>query len=124
MSTSTRRTEDFDNPVLVLMPRLSSLRHKSRYVYAYVVVRTRLNVKSQAIYRRICMGSSEHNCGNKSLTICTNILIFSKDTYLVLISRMISTNHISSQILILVTSHFATLLNYYLTDTTERHLLM
>ena len=69
------------------------------------------NVKNQAIFRRICMESLEHNCGNKSLTICTNILIFSKDTYLVLISRMISTNPISSQTLIFVTSHFATLLS-------------
>ena len=66
-------------------------------------------VKNQAIFTRICMESLEHNCGNNSLTICTNILIFSKDTYLVLISRMISTNPISSQILIFVTSHFATL---------------
>ena len=45
---STRRTEDFDNLVLVLMfmSRLSSLRHKTGYAYtyfyAYVVVRTRL----------------------------------------------------------------------------------
>ena len=64
------------------------------------------NVKNQAIFRRICMESLKHNCGNK--TICTNILIFSKDTYLVLISRMISTKLISSQIFIFVTSHFAT----------------
>ena len=46
ISISTRRTEDFDNLVLVLMfmSRLSSLRHETRYayVYAYVVVRTRL----------------------------------------------------------------------------------
>ena len=67
------------------------------------------NVKNQAVFRRICMESLEHNYGNISLTICTNMLIFSKDTYLVLISRMISTNLISSQILIFVTSHFATL---------------
>ena len=50
ISISTRRTEDFDNLVfvLILMSRLSSLRHKTRYayVYAYVVVRTRLNQKS------------------------------------------------------------------------------
>ena len=49
ISISTRRTEDFDNLVLVfmLMSQLSSLRHKIRYAYvyayAYVVVRTRLN---------------------------------------------------------------------------------
>ena len=49
------------------------------------------NVKNQAIFRRICIESLEHNCGNNSLTIWTNILIFNKDTYLVLISRMIST---------------------------------
>ena len=44
ISISKRRTEDFDNLVLVLMSRLSSLPHKTRYayVYAYVVVRTRL----------------------------------------------------------------------------------
>ena len=44
ISINTRRTEDFDNLVLGLMPRLSSLRHKTRYAYtyAYVVVRTRL----------------------------------------------------------------------------------
>ena len=44
ISISTRRTEDFDN--LVLMSRLSSLGHKTRYAYVYanacVVVRTRL----------------------------------------------------------------------------------
>ena len=55
------------------------------------------------------MEALEHNRGNKSLTIFTNILIFSKDTYLVLISRMTLTNPISSQTLIFVTSHFATL---------------
>ena len=55
------------------------------------------------------MESLEQNCCNNSLTICTNILIFGKDTYLVLISRMISTHPISSQILIFVTSNFATL---------------
>ena len=38
------------------------------------------NTKKQAIFRRICMESLEHNCCNNSLTICTNILIFSKDT--------------------------------------------
>ena len=46
MSISTRRTEDFGYLVIVLMliSRLSLLRHKIRYayVYAYVVVRTRL----------------------------------------------------------------------------------
>ena len=45
ISISTRRTEDFDNLVLVLMSQMFSLRLKTRYayVYAYVVVRTRLN---------------------------------------------------------------------------------
>ena len=43
ISISTRRTKDFDNLVLVLMSRLSSLRHKTCYAYAYLVVRTRLN---------------------------------------------------------------------------------
>ena len=46
ITISTRRTEDFDNLVLMLMSQLSSLRHKTRYAYtyayAYVVVRTRL----------------------------------------------------------------------------------
>ena len=44
ISISTRRTEDFHNVVLVLMLmfRLSSLRHEIRYGYAFVVVRTRL----------------------------------------------------------------------------------
>ena len=37
------------------------------------------NVKNQAIFRRICIDSLEHNCGNNTLTICTNILIFSDD---------------------------------------------
>ena len=37
------------------------------------------NVKNQVIFTRICMDSLEHNRGNNSLTICTNILIFSKD---------------------------------------------
>ena len=45
ISISTRRTEDFDNLVLVLMSRMSSLQHRTRYAYAYtydyVVVRTR-----------------------------------------------------------------------------------
>ena len=44
------------------------------------------------------MESLEHNCGKISPTICTNngnMLVFSKDTFLVLISRMISTNPIS-----------------------------
>ena len=53
------------------------------------------------------MESLEHNCGNISQTICTNMLIFGKKTYLVLISRMISQKKpISSQNLIFVTSHF------------------
>ena len=48
ISISTRRTEGFDNLVLVLMlmSRMSLLRHKTRYAYvyayAYVIVRTRL----------------------------------------------------------------------------------
>ena len=67
------------------------------------------NVKNQAIFTRICMESLEHNCGNKSLKICNNVLILSKGSYLVLISQMISTYPISSQILIFVMSHFATL---------------
>ena len=58
------------------------------------------------------MESLEHNCGNISLTICTNMLIFSKDTFLVLFARMISINPLSSQIFIFVTSHFATLLSH------------
>ena len=56
------------------------------------------------------MESLEHNCGNISPTIYTNMLILGKDIFLVLISLMISTNLISSQILIFVTSHFTTLL--------------
>ena len=66
------------------------------------------NFMNQAIFRRICMESVEHICGNISPTICTNILIFCKDTFLVLISQMILTNPTSSQILIFVTSHFTT----------------
>ena len=67
------------------------------------------NVKNQAIFR-IRLETSEHNCGNNSLTICTNnLLIFSKDTFLVLISRMISTNPISLQILIFLMPHFTAL---------------
>ena len=48
ISIRARRTEDFNNLVLVLMlmSRLPSLGHKTRYAYvyayAYVVVRTRL----------------------------------------------------------------------------------
>ena len=46
ITISTTRTENFDNLVLMLMSRLSSLRHKTRYAYvyaySYVVVRTRL----------------------------------------------------------------------------------
>ena len=38
------------------------------------------NVKNQAIFRRICMELLEHNCGNILPTICTNMLIFIKDT--------------------------------------------
>ena len=40
ISISTRRTEDFDNLVLVLMlmSRLSSLRHKTSYAYVYAYV--------------------------------------------------------------------------------------
>ena len=55
------------------------------------------------------MESLEHNCGNISPTICTNMLIFGKDTFSVLISQMILTNPISSQILVFMTSHFTTL---------------
>ena len=55
------------------------------------------------------MESLEHN-GNISSTIRTNMLIFGKDTFLVLISEMILTNPISSQILIFVKSNFTTLL--------------
>ena len=55
------------------------------------------------------MESLEHNCGNISPTICINMLILGKDTFLALISRMISTNPIGLQILIFVTSHFTTL---------------
>ena len=40
------------------------------------------------------MESLEHKCGNILLTSCTKRLIFGKDTFLVLISRMISTNPI------------------------------
>ena len=55
------------------------------------------------------MESLEHNCGNISPTICTNMSIFGKNTFLALISRMVSTSPISSQILILVTSQFPSL---------------
>ena len=54
--------------------------------------------------------SLEHNCGNISPTIYTNMLIFGKDTFLVLIARMISTNPISLQNSIFVTSHYSSLL--------------
>ena len=64
------------------------------------------NVMNQAIFRRICMESLEYNCGNISPTICINMLILDKDTFLPLISQMISTNPIDSKILIFVTSHF------------------
>ena len=67
------------------------------------------NFKNQAIFRRICLESLKHSCGNILPTICTNILIFGKDTFLVLICRMILTNPIKSQIFIFVTSHFTTL---------------
>ena len=68
------------------------------------------NVKNQAIFRRICMESLEHNFDNIPLTICTNMVIFSKDTFLVLTSWMILTNsQISSQILIFLMLHFAIL---------------
>ena len=43
ISIRTRKTKDFDNLVLALMWRLSSLPHKTCYAYAYLVVRTRLN---------------------------------------------------------------------------------
>ena len=65
ISISTRRTEDFDNLVLVLMlmSRLSSLRHKTRYayVYAYVVVRTRLE-RFDYIYK--CPGCTRASSKN------------------------------------------------------------
>ena len=66
------------------------------------------NVKNQAIFGRICMESLEHNCGNISPTICTTMLIFGKDTFLVLISRVISTDPISSHSSVFVKSHFNT----------------
>ena len=50
-----------------------------------------------------------YNCCNISLTIGTNMLIISKDTFVALIAWMISTNPVRSQILIFVTSHFAPL---------------
>ena len=55
------------------------------------------------------MESLEHNCGNILPTIRTNMLIFGKDTILVLIAWMILTKPISLQILIFVMSHFITL---------------
>ena len=64
---------------------------------------------NQAIFRRICTELLVRNCGNISPTICTNMLIFSKDTYLVLMAWMISRDTLSSQILIFVISPFATL---------------
>ena len=67
------------------------------------------------------MESLEHNCGNILPTFCTNMLIFGKDTFLVLISQVISTNPIKSQIFIFVTSHFTTLLNDY--KTMIRHFI-
>ena len=67
------------------------------------------NVKNQAVFRRICMESLVHNSGNILPAICTKMLIFGKDTFLIFISRMILKNPISSQILIFVTSHFTTL---------------
>ena len=54
------------------------------------------------------MESLEHNCGNILPTIYTSMLIFGKDTIVVLISLMNSTNPISLQILIFVISHFTT----------------
>ena len=56
------------------------------------------------------MESLERKCGNISPIISTNMLRFDKDTFLVLISGMILTNPISSQIVIFVTSYFTTLL--------------
>ena len=49
------------------------------------------------------MVSLEHNCGNISPTICTNLLIFGKDTFLVFNSCMILRNPISSQSLSFLT---------------------
>ena len=67
---------------------------------------------------RICTESLEHNCGNTNIspTICTNMLILGKGTFLVLISQMILTNPIGSQILTFVTSHFTTLLGTMLVE--------
>ena len=51
----------------------------------------------------------EHNCDNISPTVCSNMVIFSKDTFLDLISRLIiSTSAISY--FIFVTSHLTALL--------------
>ena len=52
------------------------------------------------------MESLEHNCGNISLTICSNMLIFGKGKFSVLIAWMISTDPIILQIFIFVTSHY------------------
>ena len=65
------------------------------------------------------MESLEHNCGNISPTFSTNMLIFSKDTFLVLIARVISTNTVSSQSLVFVMSHFTTL--YFFEPLTADH---
>ena len=66
------------------------------------------------------MESLEHICDNISPTICTNMLIFSKDTFLVLPNRIISANLISSQIIIFVTSNFAPLFQTKRTES-ETH---
>ena len=68
------------------------------------------------------MESLEHNCGNNSPAICTNMLILGKDTFLVLIAQMISINPISSQIIIFVTSHFVTLLRYNRREQENTHM--
>ena len=102
-----------------------------------------VNVRNQANLKRISMGSSCYNCGNISslmgckmlnfvinafsilfllnittvviaMTICTNMLIFSKDTFLVLISHRISTNPISQGFKCPYISYFSYIFSIFL----------
>ena len=53
ISISTRRTKDFDNLVLMLMSRLSSLRHKTRYI-CFCLCLCLCRSEDQALKTRIC----------------------------------------------------------------------
>ena len=53
ISISIRRTKDFDNLVLMLMSRLSSLRHKTRYI-CFCLCLCLCRSEDQALKTRIC----------------------------------------------------------------------